>query len=594
MSIILEKGVAHITRDISMYPYYGGENALNEDGSTSWRSLIPSRDKIKRQKGFRLWYETYQDLLRDPHLRSVDQKRRMAVITRPWDIVPYSQAPEDQKVAAFVKQAISEIGQRTGINQKRKYAIARRFDGFTTACYKLLSAYYYGFSVGEVIWGTTTKRAGGKVRKFAVPKEIRSRNQERFGAALREDDEYELLLFTKERPMGESLAEDKFIVCFYDEDEMNPLGFGTAPCVYYPIDFKRRLVQFSLAYADRFGSPQMIGTYPGTQEHIKKTLEEYLQKLGQGGYAVVPEGINITPIAVGGQGNQLYEQMIEFFNREISKTILGETGTTDQQGSGGSRARDQVGNDVRLEIAYADAMLLADTLNTSLVPWIVYYNFGPDVGCPSIQWSFPEVGNSEDLDALVMRMGQITQIMQQRPPEKWVEEKFGIPLESVQGAGGAEGGLAALFGGEPAVAEGDPNTPEGAIAVPGAETLENPEVKVGADGKPKTTASEPEPEEDELTAIASEADALTSEEESLEEMEKQVDSLEDQADDTELQELGQALEPDLEQEDELDAAIGDLETEVEDVDTEEFSEEFWRAVKLADIRRKQTKQRTKS
>lgn len=568
MSIILEKGVAHITRDISMYPYYGGTNSLNEDGSKSWRPLVPSRDKIKRQRGFRLWYETYQDLLRDPHLRSVDQKRRMAVITRPWDIVPYSQNPEDQKVAAFVKQAISEIGQRTGINQKRKYAIARRFDGFTTACYKLLSAYYYGFSVGEVIWGTTTKMVKGKPRKFTVPKEIRSRNQERFGAALREDDEYELLLFTKDNPLGESLTEDKFIVCFYDEDEMNPLGFGTAPCVYYPIDFKRRLLQFSLSYADRFGSPQMIGTYPANQENIKGVLEEYLQKLGQGGYGVVPEGVRIEPIAVGGQGNQLYEQMIEFFNREISKAILGETGTTDQQGTGGSRARDQVGNDVRLEIAYADAMLLADTLNTSLIPWIVYYNFGPDVGCPSIQWSFPEVGNKEDLDALVMRMGQIVQIMQQRPPEKWVEEKFGIPLEAVQGAGGAEGGLAALFGGDPSTAptEGDPNTPEGAIAIPGTETLENPEIVVGADGKPKPTQpTEAEPGEDEITAIAGEADALVADETELAQMEKQVDTLEDEADDTELQQLSQEL--------------GGEETPPEP--TEDFGEMYWDLMELA-------------
>lgn len=538
MSLILNQSVATITKDRSIYPYYGGKNSLNEKGQVTWRPLVPSRDKHKRELGFGQWFDTYQDLLRDPHLRSVDQKRRMAVITRPWDMIPASTSAEDQKVSHFVKVALQEIGQKTGINRKREYAIARRFDGFTTSCYKLLSAYYYGFSVGEIIWGKETKRVDGKIKHFAMPKEIRHRSQKRFGAKVKEDDEYELVLFTAKAPMGESLAEDKFIACFYDEDEFSPLGFGAAPSVYYPVEFKRRLVQYSLAYADRFGSPQLMAKYPGNNPEIRKALLGFLRDMGQEGYGVFPNDVSIESINLAGQGNSVYESLIEFFNREISKTILGETGSTDQQGSGGSRARDQVGNDVRLEIAYADAMLLADTLNTFLIPLIVYYNFGKDVACPRIKWSFPEVGNEEDLDGLAMRLGQIVQIMQQRPPVSWVEEKFGIPLEAPQG-GGAAGGLAALFGGgeedgAPPSEDGAP-PPEGAesgddVKIPGIENLEE--------------GDEDEEDDDGIQSLEDDADGLLAEEDDLERLSDEADLVESEADSKDVDLLAQGFDDD--------------------------------------------------
>lgn len=544
MSLTLNNPIAVIAKDWKMYPYYGGSKILDSSGNETFRMLIPFRDQIAREQGFYKWWEAYNDLLRDPHLKAVDEKRRKAVIIRPWKIVPASQRSQDKKVAHWVEKTLREIGHGAA-SEKKDYVTAQNPDGFNTICFKLLNFYFYGFSVANIVWGFKTdlvkvrvpkrdrlvrgafvylKRKGDyqecvvkkvkgeeitveieredddpevltvtrdrlfkdKEHKFIVPIKIQSRYQGRFGAKLKGEDEFELVSLTREHPLGESLGDNRgFITCFYNEDERTPLGSGIAPCVYHAVQFKRRLEQFSLGYADRFGSPQAIAKYPANQPAMKNVLEGFLKQMGQEGYGVLPQEAIVEFLSAGGQGNKIYAELIDHLNNEISKAVLGETGTTDQQTGGGSRARDQVGNDVRIEIAAGDAMLLAETLNASLIPWLVAINFGDKVRSPRIEWSFPELSGQEDINAKAGRDVMLMQAMQLKPTVEYIEKTYGLPLQEPK-RNPSEGGLGALFAGMG-------ESPEG-----GGDQSLPPE----GDGTESGDGTEPDP------AIDAELDAL--------------------------------------------------------------------------------------
>lgn len=525
-----------------MYPYYGGSKMLDSQGNETFRMLIPFRDQIAREQGFYKWWEAYNDLLRDPHLKAVDEKRRKAVIIRPWKIVPASQRSQDKKVAHWVEKTLREIGHGAA-SEKKDYVTAQNPDGFNTICFKLLNFYFYGFSVANIVWGFKTdlvkvrvpkrdrlvrgayvylKRKGDyqecvvkkvkgeeitveieredddpevlavtrdrlfkdKEHKFIVPIKVQSRYQGRFGAKLKGEDEFELVSLTRENPLGEPLGDNRgFITCFYNEDERTPLGSGIAPCVYHAVQFKRRLEQFSLGYADRFGSPQAIAKYPANQPAMKDVLEKFLKQMGQEGYGVLPQEAMIEFLSAGGQGNKIYAELIDHLNNEISKAVLGETGTTDQQTGGGSRARDQVGNDVRIEIAAGDAMLLAETLNASLIPWLVAINFGDKVRSPRIEWSFPELSGQEDINAKAGRDVMLMQAMQLKPTVEYIEKTYGLPLQEPK-RNPSEGGLGALFAGMGEAPEGGGDQglpPEGDGTESGDGTEPDPEIDAELD-----------------------------------------------------------------------------------------------------------------
>jgi Protein of unknown function (DUF935) len=75
---------------------------------------------------------------------------------------------------------------------------------------------------------------------------------------------------------------------------------------------------------------------------------------------------------------------------EMSKTVLGETLTT-EIGSRGSYAAANTHNEVRKELTKADADLLSDTLNRTLIKWDVQLNL-PDAKPPRLWRNFEVAG----------------------------------------------------------------------------------------------------------------------------------------------------------------------------------------------------------
>ena len=421
--------VAGVTRSsyLSRYPLYGGARVLPKD-----ENLI--------HFGSYRAYEIYRDILRDPHSYAVTQKRWLSVVGREWTLTAASDRRIDRKARDMVEAQLKAIGSYDEEIEGGD-VIPNLFSGFDQACYNLLRAEHYGFRPAEIIWDSDGKEV--------FVKQIKDRNNGRFVYVVGNKG-YRFRLLTNESTyLGEPLPPKKFIIHTMDPEDDNPYGWGFAARIFYPVQFKRELARFSLIYADKYGTPTGVGKYPNGRKDLKDQLLESISSLAQEGNLAIPEDASFEWLTPSGRGNEVYIELMNYFDREISKVVLGETGSTDQQDGGGSRARDQVGNDVRLELTKASADLLNQTLNNSLIKWIVWYNFGDRAQPPLLSRRFPELEEKEDLNGKASRDRTLSEMMELKPTVKYIEDTYKIEFQEPEpGVSGLEDDIASILAGD--------------------------------------------------------------------------------------------------------------------------------------------------
>jgi len=401
------KEIASVERDWT-FPIYMG--------------VLINRDDTLLQRGGGKGLKIYDDIERDAHAYSVLQKRKLAVIARPWEVKAASDKPLDVQASEIVKAQLAALN----------------FDQVTL---DLLDALLKGFSVGEVMW----RIDGAQL----VADRMIVRDQRRFIF----DSKYALHMLTRENLVtGELMPERKFIVHSFGAKDASPYGFGLGNKLFWPVFFKRQDITFWMIFADKFGSPTAVGKYPpGASPDDQKKLLAALAAIAQDAGIIVPEGMVVELLEAARAGAiDTYEKLAKYMDDQMSECVLGETMTTSSRGSGlGQGGQAQVHNEVRLELVKADADLLSGTLNRTLVRWISEYNV-PGATPPAV-WRIVE--EAKDLNAQATRDVNICN-MGFRPTLDYIKETYGDGWEPApapptgniralaapgQGAGGAGG-----------------------------------------------------------------------------------------------------------------------------------------------------------
>jgi phage gp29-like protein len=364
------------------------------------------RDDILATRGGRDGLKIYQDLSRDGHTGAVLRKRRAAVVSRAWSVEPGGERPEDLVAAALVRAALARIN-------------------FDRACQGLLGSILTGKAVAEVQWEAAPLDLApedGPARSgtFIVPSELRVRNPRRFTF----DRDEQLRLLTWDAPMdGMLLPERKFILArFWAEENDDPHGRGLGHDLFWPVFFKRNGIALWNALLERFGQPFVYAEYPaGTPANERAELVRAIADIGRGAAAAVPQGTLIKFLEAGQQGattGNPQAALVAVMNAEISKIVLGETQTT-EQGANGARASAEVHDDVRVELADADADLLSQQL-APLCEWITEINL-PGARPPMV-WrrrkEEPDLVARAKLDESLFKVGF-------EPTEEYVAETYG-------------------------------------------------------------------------------------------------------------------------------------------------------------------------
>ncbi|NCJ06666.1 DUF935 family protein [Synechococcales cyanobacterium C] len=368
--------------------------------------LLESQDKILWSKGGGN-LEVYEKVLQDDQVYAVFQQRRLAVVSTEWDVLPGGDKRLDIKAADALRD-----------NLKALY--------FDAICDRMLYGIFYGYAVGECLWGLTD----GKVELVDV--KVRKQRRFKFG---REGD---LRLLTMQQPVGETLPPRKFWYFATGADNSDdPYGIGLGHWLYWPVFFKRNGIKFWLIFLDKFGMPTGVGKYqPGATEDEKRKLLQAVQALQTDSGIILPEGMLIELLEASRSGTTDYAELLDKMDKAISKVVLGQTMTTDE---GGSLAQSQTHLTVRQDIVKADSDLLCQSFNAGPARWLTDWNF-PGAAYPQV-WR--RLNEEEDLNERVQRdqalyaMGW--QIREEALPEIYGDDYERKP-EEVMPQPGAEAG----------------------------------------------------------------------------------------------------------------------------------------------------------
>lgn len=342
----------------SVDPRWLGQLALNDD-------TILQREGLHDLK-------LYDALLDDDVCYSAFQQRRLAVISRPWEVEPGDDSPAAKQAADHLREQLKRVG-------------------WDRICDRMLYGRWYGYAVGEADYEIGPD---GKIwiRDILVP------DRRWFGFT----NAGELRLKTAESQDGEALPPNKFWSYRTGAShDFAPYGTGLAHWCYWPVWFKKNGIKFWAVFLEKFGMPTALGKFPsGAVEEVIGNLLAAASAVGRDSAVVVPDDTELELMASGRTGDGTYGEFIDQMNDALFRVILSQTGTSksEAQGLGGSQS--DVMKDVRDEVVRADSDMLHESFNRSIGRWLTEWNFGPNVAPPLV---YRNMEDAEDLTALAER-----------------------------------------------------------------------------------------------------------------------------------------------------------------------------------------------
>ena len=363
--------------------------------------VVRPNDELLIAKGGSEAFQIYTRLLFDETVQAAMVKMSQEITSRELKVEPAGETPGDIAVKEFIEDKL------------RVLQMDEVFRG-------LLESYICGFSVAEIMWRRTPSGV--------VPFDVRFRDQRRFRFQEEEEADYgfTMRIATREHPyIGEELPPRKFVVHrYWAQNNGDPYGAGLGRILYPLVKFKRRALESQLLYSDRFSNPTAIAKAPLSATAVEvDTLYDHLSNLSQETALVLPEGFDLEFVTPGGSP-ETFQNLRETLAKSIHLLIAGE----DEAGSAdaGSRASSEVAQTVRMARAKDLSELLCQTLNESLIRWMIDLNFGTNVTAPRLYRDFDP---KQDVQLDMTDVATLVKDVGLRPTVEWLTERFDVELE---------------------------------------------------------------------------------------------------------------------------------------------------------------------
>ena len=365
------------------------------------KRIAGNEDKILARSGGS-GLALYDDLLDDDVAMSCFQQRRLAVISREWEV-----AAGDDKDPRSVEAA----------NHLRENLKSIAFDRI---CEKMLYAIWHGYAVAEGLFelGPDMKY---RLADIVVP------DRKHFGFTL----EGELRFRPGFTLAGEQLPPNRFWTLRTGAShDFAFYGVGLGHWCYWPIWFKRNVIKFWALYLEKLGYPTVLGEQDDNwTDNEKKSFLSTLVAIGRDRAVKVPSGasgkIQLMESSRSGAGTSSYLDFVTEQNEALMRVILGQTSTTKATPQGLNGKGAEVHADVKHEIVKADSDLLCESFNLTFPRWLTRWNFGEDVAPPRVYRVLDEV---EDVDKIAERDVKLKSLGIVRTDES-IEEVYGPGYE---------------------------------------------------------------------------------------------------------------------------------------------------------------------
>lgn len=340
---------------------------------------------------------------KDAHLFSVASTRRLALTGLDWQVVSaaemsdrFDRAQADE-AAAYCREVLAAA------------------EGFDEILQHLALAIGRNLAVAEIVWDLA--EGGHRIVEF-VPVDF---------TRLVFDDFDRLRILTADAPReGIEPPPFKFIVHTPHAVSGHPSRGGLLRTTALAFLGKQFAVKDWLVFAEVYGMPVRIARYdPAASPEEKRELLEMLRALGSDAAAVFSKAVELEIVQANrGAPNPPYENLANFFNREMSKAWLGQTLTVDTAGSTGTFAAAQVHERVRQDILEDDIRKEGRTIRRDVLRPLTVLRFGADAPVPLFR---RRLGPPASLHDLAELLAVAVNDLGLRVPAQWAAERLGIP-----------------------------------------------------------------------------------------------------------------------------------------------------------------------
>jgi phage gp29-like protein len=284
-------------------------------------------------------YSVFLD--RDTHLISEVQKRRMQLLSLPYQI-----ESEDKKLIEFIEEYLKTIG-------------------FDFLLFELSLAIPYGFSCLDMIYEPieVAKKA------FFAPKRFYNIHPRFF----RYQDEKLLLQKDSSNKIDPLTLPQKLLMHFHPSDSGSVADYALMRKLLFVCLIKHAVITSNMNYYENLGVPPVIVQYDSSDEDELKDILKQIQNLRSGSVGIFPKETIITLLE--GKGSKPdFLNFIKYCDDSMSSLIVGNVLSGGVQ-ERGSYAMAKVHDERRKDYLQFDAKLLAGTINRFLT-LVVSLNFG--------------------------------------------------------------------------------------------------------------------------------------------------------------------------------------------------------------------------
>lgn len=296
---------------------------------------------------------------REPHYRYVLETRRNAVTSLAVQVSPASEAKRDVEIADFLRNEVVET------------------PAFQTLPDFLVDGLSKGFSVVETIWEISTGQW--------VPRRFIWRDQRLF----QWDQRTRTKLHLRVRGVADGLPLEplKYLVHIPLLKMGLPARNGLARVGAWSFMLKSFSMRDWAQFLEIYGMPMRLGKYgPGSSLDDRKILLAAVRMLGRDAAAIVPKDMEMEFLEAKGFSDKPFESNVRFLDEQVSKLVIGKPG----DGTGASKAGEEVLDKVRVDIKKSDARDLSLTLMEQMIRATVDANFGPQKRYPNVHFPIPE------------------------------------------------------------------------------------------------------------------------------------------------------------------------------------------------------------
>lgn len=318
----------------------------------------------------------YEEMLLDPVVRNAVTVKKLGALAPPWRIV----SGGDERKLQYIETMFAEM------------------DGSPeTVLYDALDAVAKGYSVLEKTFGVGLPGFPEAVTLRAV----KPKDPALFGFDV---DEFlnvrSLVLHVPGEPPRE-VPRDKFIVYVHNRRYMQPYGDSDLRAAYKHWRIKRALIDQWSAHLEKYASPAIIGKFKrGISEEEQAQLLQSLDDVQRQSALVHPDDVDVSLLDGRRSAESGYLEAIEYHNREIARTILGQTLTTDDSRKVGSLALGRVHLQVMVMLLTGVRRDVAESvIQEQVIRPLIDLNFGPG-SYPTLVFQEPTLDVFRTGDAL--------------------------------------------------------------------------------------------------------------------------------------------------------------------------------------------------